>query len=383
MHDFLEKITRLFRGLFKKKGESVVGVDIGSSSVKIVQLRRAKGKAILETYGELALGPYAERAVGQATMLSAEKLATAFADIIREANVSVKSGGVAIPLVSSLISVIELPQVSEKQMKTMVPIEARKHIPVPIAEVTLDWQILPAEHEGDPMPLSSGERERGASALAPQKKTRALVVAIHNDIIGKYQSVAEKVNLDIWFLESEIFSSARSLLTRERGPVLLLDIGASTTKFSIIENGIPWSTHILSRGAQEITLALSKSLGIGFSEAEELKRTVGFSKEAAHQEMADTMRAVLGNIFSSANRMLLDFERTYHKTVEKAVLSGGGSLLKGIREIAAENFSIEVVNADPFARVETPAFLAPVLKEAGPHFAVALGVALRALQDIE
>src|SRR3989338_8647970 len=182
MHDFLEKIRGFWGELFKKKSESVLGIDIGSSSIKIVQLRRAKGKAVLETYGELALGPYAERAIGQAKMLPAENLALAVRDIIHEANVSVKSGGVAIPLVSSLISVIELPQVSEKQMKTMVQIEARKHIPVPIAEVTLDWQILPAEHEGDPMPLSSGERERGASALAPQKKTRALVVAIHNDI---------------------------------------------------------------------------------------------------------------------------------------------------------------------------------------------------------
>src|SRR3989344_1138947 len=145
MHEFLEKIRDFYDGLFKKKGDSVIGIDIGSSSIKIVQLRRKKDKAILETYGELALGPYAERAIGQATMLPVEKLTEAIKDILREANVSTKSGGIAIPLVSSLISVIDLPQVSEKQLRVMVPIEARKYIPVPISEVTLDWQILPTE----------------------------------------------------------------------------------------------------------------------------------------------------------------------------------------------------------------------------------------------
>src|SRR3989344_3352067 len=99
-----DTIQGFWDGLFKKKGSSIIGVDIGSSSVKIVQLRRAREKAILETYGELALGPYAERAVGQATLLSGTQLATTVKDIMREANVSVKSGGIAIPLVSSLIS---------------------------------------------------------------------------------------------------------------------------------------------------------------------------------------------------------------------------------------------------------------------------------------
>lgn len=384
MHEFLEKIQGFYEGLFKKKGDSVVGIDIGSSSIKIVQLRRKKEKAILETYGELALGPYAGRAIGQATMLPADRLTEALRDIFREANTSTKSGGIAIPLVSSLVSVIDLPRVSEKQLRVMVPIEARKYIPVPISEVTLDWQILPAETETAPaVPPSAGERERAARREAPQGRARALVVAIHNDVIARYQTLAERGSLDIWFLESEIFSSTRSLLSRERGPVFLLDIGASTTKFSIIENGIPWSTHILSRGAQDITIALGKSLGLGFAEAEEIKRSVGISQEETHKDIADTIRLALSTMFASANKMLLEFERRQGKVVEKVVLSGGGSLLRGITGVAAANFSVEAQIADPFSKVESPAFLAPVLKEAGPHFAVAIGIALRALQDLE
>jgi len=383
MQELLAKITEFFGGLFKKKSDSVIGIDIGSSSLKIVQLRRKKDKAILETYGELALGPYSKREIGQATILPVDALVTALKDIIREANVSTRGGGIAIPLVSSLISVVQMPQVSEKQLRSMVPIEARKYIPIPIAEVTLDWQILPKEAQ---MKRSqSGQLEEGTqkqSQTAPQK-TNVLLVAIHNDIVAKYQTLAERGSLDVWFLESEIFASTRSLLSRERGPVLLVDIGASTTKFSIIENGIPWSTHILSRGSQDITLSLSTTLGISFGEAEELKRKVGFSKEDLHKDVVETVRISLGRIFASANKMLLDFEKKHNKTVEKAVLSGGGSLLKGMQSVASANFSIDVVTADPFSKVESPAFLEPVLKEAGPHFAVAVGTALRALEDIE
>ena len=121
----LEQITGFSERIlqsFKKTGGSVVGIDIGPSSIKVVQLRKEKGRAVLETYGELALGPYADLEVGQATNLPAEKLAEALTDVMREAHVTTKNAAFSIPLVSSLISIISLPAVSEAELKEMVPI---------------------------------------------------------------------------------------------------------------------------------------------------------------------------------------------------------------------------------------------------------------------
>lgn len=126
-----------------QKGEDSVGIDIGTSSIKVVQLRKKKGRALLETYGEIALGPYGGLSVGQVTNLTSDKVAEAIKDLIREANVTTLSGGLSIPFKSSLVTLMELPIIDEKQLKEMIPLEARKYIPVPISEVTLDWWVIP------------------------------------------------------------------------------------------------------------------------------------------------------------------------------------------------------------------------------------------------
>src|SRR3989338_8246932 len=99
--------------LFKQKGDSVLGVDIGSSSIKVVQLRNKGGRAILETYGEVALGPYAGMEIGRGVKLKVPELITAVNDVFRESNTTTKVGGVAIPLASSLINTMKVPRINE------------------------------------------------------------------------------------------------------------------------------------------------------------------------------------------------------------------------------------------------------------------------------
>src|SRR3989344_3866484 len=107
MANFLEKVLAGDVSSFLKSGGgSVLGIDIGSSSIKVVQLRRHRGAAVLETYGELSLGPYAGVEIGRATSLPAEKLAEALTDVLKEANVTAKSCALSIPLSASLISLI-------------------------------------------------------------------------------------------------------------------------------------------------------------------------------------------------------------------------------------------------------------------------------------
>ena len=129
--------------MFKEKNESVLGIDIGSSSIKVVQLKKKKGKAVLETYGELSLGPYSQTEVGRATNLPSDKLSQAFSDLLHEAKTTTTKCGVAIPIGSSLVTLMEMPNASEKDLAQMIPLEAQEIIPVPIAEVSLDWWVIP------------------------------------------------------------------------------------------------------------------------------------------------------------------------------------------------------------------------------------------------
>ena len=140
-------------GLGQSQEGSILGIDIGASSAKIVQLRSSKGAAILETYGEIALGPYGQQAIGKAVKLAPEKIAEALVDVMREANVTGRSGGLSIPFSSSLVSVLDVPRAEPDQLKRMIPIEARKYIPIPVSEVTLDWFVIPREEGEQSAPI--------------------------------------------------------------------------------------------------------------------------------------------------------------------------------------------------------------------------------------
>ena len=373
-----------FKGLWQSTG-SVIGLDIGSSSIKVVQLHNKKGSAVLETYGEIALGPYAGLAVGQATSLSIDKLAEATTDLLAEANVTTKVAALSIPLRSSLLKVIELPSYRESQINRMIPLEARKHIPVPISEVNLDWWILPKrQFSGNPDDVNSTDTNR-------DEKTEILLVAIHKNAVRKYQEIAKRVGLEVRTLEIETFSAIRAVFGRDISAMAILDIGASMTKLTIVDYGVVRVSHIINRGSQNITMALSKGTGISFDEAERLKRENGIAVETP-AAAANTMASLTGSnnnptssmleyIFYETNRVIHDYQRDHSRLVSRIVLTGGGSLLKGLQDVANNSFEMEVIMGHPFSKVQAPSLLDNILTDAGPPFAVSLGLAIHELGE--
>ena len=128
-------------------------------------------------------------------------------------------------------------------------------------------------------------------------------------------------------------------------------------------------------------MALSRALNVSVVEAENIKRAFGLMYKKDGVDISQVMAGTLNFIFSEANRVLLGFERRYNRPIGSVILTGGGINLKGFGDLAASGFKVPVVVADPFAKLRAPAFLDPVLKGAGPEFAVAIGIALRKLQE--
>ena len=321
------------------------------------------------------MGPYGDLDVGAVTNLSVEKLSQALADVIRESGITTRDGALSIPSAASLVFLIDLPAViNEKDLAGIVPTEARKYIPVPISEITLDFWVIPKKEESIADSAESDAAEKQAS------KTEVLIAAIHNDTIQKYKDIVKGSPVDSTFFEIEVFSAIRSTFSHELSTVLLLDFGASKTKLSIIEYGIVRSFHIINRGSYDITNALSKSLSIPFSRAEEIKREFGLQGDPADKNVAEIAKLTTDFIITETNSAILQYEKKNNKTITKIVLSGGGALLPGFFEACKGRFSTEVVRGNPFGKVEAPAFLTPVLTETGPEFAVAVGLALRKLQ---
>jgi type IV pilus assembly protein PilM len=346
-------LSNLFGG--NKKSLSVIGLDIGSSSLKVVQLRKKNGAAILETYGELSLGPYGGAEVGQATNLPADKIAETLRDLLREAKVTTTDAGVSIPFSRSLLTLVEL--------------EARKYIPVPVSEVQLDWFIVP-----DPI------SQLGAEAKKESLKVKVLIVAVHNDELALLQKVVKDSGLVTDFYEIEIFSTIRSVVDEPIKPVMVLDIGASATKVYVVEHGVVAMSHNIPQGGQDVTRTIASAHGFSIAESEILKKEHGFSAGQTSYNR-QTIELVFSTIFDEAKRVLSQYEIGHHTTVSGIVLTGGGGVTKELAAFARQFFSIEVKVADPFAKTQAPAFMRPVLAEIGPEFAVAVGLALRKLEN--
>lgn len=374
-----ENFSKNFKNLrlFGAGSASVLGIDIGSSAIKVVQLRREHGAAVLETYGEMALGPYADLDVGRATNLPSEKLSEALRDIIREANVTTTNCGASIPFSSSLVTLIELPPVPAKDLATMIPIEARKYIPVPISEVQLDWFVIPEGEAKYFMDLKEGEKPN---------KSFVLLVAIHNEVIRRYTDALKGAGLNPTFYEIEIFSALRAAVDRSVAPTAILDIGAATSKLYIVEFGIIRASHVIAKGSQDITLALAGAGSFSIARAEEVKRTTGLLGNGSDNESARSVSyatlLTMEYVLTEARRVILNFQKKHNRAVGKVVLTGGGATLKGLSEFAAKQLDMEIAVSDPFAKAKAPAFLNEVLREAGPDFTVAMGLALRKLQEL-
>jgi type IV pilus assembly protein PilM len=352
-------------------GANVVGIDIGASSIKVVSLTDGKTGAALETYGELQLGPIAGLDIGRTTNLEPGKLGNALVEILTEANVTARNGALAIPHTASFIAITEFPTTDQQQLASMVPIEARKLIPMAMNEVTLDWFVIPQKRM-----IANAE-----NATPVLRGTQVLLAAIYNEALKRYRTVVQHAGLAVGMNEIESFSVIRSSIHENETTVMVLDLGAASTKMYIIQDGILHETHRMPVGGQDLTMAVAGSLNITPGEAEEVKRQIGFVAGGYDARIAEALTTPIERITHEARRVIERYETAGSEKVTKIVLAGGGAVLKGLRETLESALGVPVVLSNPFTKVEYPAFLEATLKEIGPSFAVAMGAALRRLAE--
>ena len=370
LRDKLPKI-----GFFKKTADTFVGIDIGGAFIKVAEIGGRNNKPVLKTYGEIALGPLSGLEVGQATNLPTQKLAGALTDLFREANVKSRDVIFSIPLTSTLLTTIEMPDLGEEKLKEMIPIEARKYIPTSISEVSISHWVVPR------ITRTYVDPDLAMKNKNAPPKVEVLLAVVYNDVLAKYNNIAQEIGATSVSFEIEIFSTIRSILGHDTSLTMVLDIGAANTKVALVEEGIVRSSHLISAGSQDITVALSRAKGVPMIKAEEIKREFGLPGDPADPTIAEIVRLATDRIFAEADRILAHYQREKRVAVGRVILSGGGSRMKGVLDLAQKSFETTVVYGDPFGKVESPAVLESLLKEAGPEFAVAVGLVLRKLSD--
>jgi len=350
-----------------------LGIDIGTSSIRIVELSRFGERIKLENYGEIsAKALYAKpfRTFEKSTLLLSNKnISKAIKAVLKEAKIQTKKAVIAIPDFSSFFTNFELPPMTQEELEQAVVYEARKHVPMPLGEVTLDWQIT----EGMVSDRKGTELE-------------ILLVVVPNEIISQYKMIAEDSELELLALEAEVFGILRSsVLEDEKEGVALVDIGAQSTTCSIIYNRVLRLSHSFDVSGNQLTELVAKSLSVDYRTAQKLKEKYGLlaGQELGlkrGKELRTILLPLIDVLVREIKRICRNFGQSEGKEVKKVILAGSTALLPGLKEYLKENLSREVELANPFSKVFYPPILEKTLERMGPSYAIAVGMAMRGLE---
>jgi len=357
----------MFDNLFSKK---ILGIDIGTSIIKLVELSRRAGKIRLENYGQIQSTAIYEKPFKvfekNILLLSSEEISREIGSVIEETGIKTRKCIFSIPDFSSFFTSFELPPMTVEELYQAVEAEARRHVPLPLSEVTLDWQLI----EGIP---------------SDKKKSRLkiLLVAVPNEIINQYKSIVSNLNLELVALEAEVFALARALTKHNEDSVALIDIGERSTTCSIIDKGVLKVSHSFDFSGSKLTEEISRSLSVDYQLAEQFKHLYGILLSPQNPEgnrIREILLPLVDSIIKESENIFKDFSLKEGKEIAKIVLAGGAVLLPGFLSYFQNHFKKETKVADPFSNIVYPQILDQKLKKMGPSYAIAVGLALRGLK---
>lgn len=348
-------------GSFTLLPKTFLGIDIGTSFLKVAELSRWANRTSLKNYGEINAATLYKKPFRtfekSALLLSSQDIARALRGILQEAKIQTKKAVFSIPDFSSFFTHFELPPMTKEELPGAVEYEARKHIPLPFSEVTLDWQLT-AGHYQEKQPF------------------KILMVAVPNEVVNQYQEIARLTGLKLFALEAEVFGLIRSSVKEGQGPVGIVDIGAQSTTVNIVYKGKLRSSRSLDIGGNGFTERIAKALTVDHKRAEEFKIKVGVGT----QEYLHILSPLVDMVVQEMQKMMEVFSQQNGKPVQKILLGGGSANLIGLKDYIQKSIKKETEIVDPFRHIFYPPILESTVKIMGPSHAVAIGMALRGLE---
>jgi type IV pilus assembly protein PilM len=339
--------------------KTVIGLDIGVASIKVVALNHDSNPPRLISLGSIATpqpGMLSEAGV------ELESVGTAIKKLISSARIEQKEVVAALPESKVFTRVIDdLPYLSDKELLSAIRYAAEEFIPMPVSEVDLNWQVL---------------------SRAKDKKSRTVVfvIATPKSVVKKYISVLAMAGLTPVALETEIIASTRSLVgSNPFSPTsLIIQNGSTTTDFAVVSKGLILLTRSISTGGAALTRALAQEFNFELPQAEEYKKVYGLLSDQLEGKVFEGLKPVIDVIVDETKRVIQAFQlRNPQNPIKRIILSGGGAKLPGLVLYMANNLGLEVQEADPWYFVSRDESLKAKLVQEGSLYSVAAGLALR------
>lgn len=351
--------------MFQLFGKKYLGVDIGTSAIRVVEISSSKK---LENYGEISFKDFGRPFIASennALILGEDDIARALTALLNEAQIKSREAYFSLADFATFFTTFSMPMLKPKEMEQAVKYEAKKYIPIPLDNVFLDWQII--EEIKDPKAPQLGQY-------------KILAIAITREIVDQYQRVAAKAGIKLIGFEPEVFPLARAILRGDKSVACLMDVGTKSTTVSIVENGLIKDSHSLSFSASTFNAKACKDLNLDVSQVEALKEEQGV---ADNSRLLQSTQPLLNVFAGEASRLLKDYQRTSGKGVQRVLLAGGMSQMPGFKDFITKNFQTElgVDYAYAFNGVKYPKSLEEVLKKLSPQFSIAVGLAMKAAES--
>lgn len=351
---------------FSSKHKGHLGIDIGTTSIKIVQINKRDAKLTKDArpiHGELVnyamLTSYSYIHRKPTTLVQGEGVAVLESEVIAmlqqllaQFNDHPREVVMSIPAFSSFVDEVTLPPMPAEELPTAIAFEARSHVPVPITEVELTWQI-------------TGQSGKGSTAT---------IIAVPKEIIFRYRTICAQLGLSLKALEVETFSIVRALNLMTEEPLVVVDIGSRNTSVFLVANKLLRASHNIDTAGQDITNAIRQGLGVAPLKAEQIKRDQGLMLASQNKSLEEVIFPPVDNIIEEVKRMIA--AKNMAGIVKKLVVTGGSSNLKGLQQYMVKrlNFSIDIAN--PWATIEYSPRLTAALQTNAPSFTVAIGLGL-------
>ena len=343
--------------------KTIVGLDIGSSSIKAVELKKQRGEVSVAHAG---IEPLSTDVVVDSMIVDSGSVSAAISKLFAEQQIKGRSVATSVSGHSVIVKPISVPAMSDAELSESIQSVASQNIPFDIADVNIDYQILSEDGSG----------------AAPMD---VLLVAVKKDKVLNYTNVLSLAGKQPALVDIDAFALQNCYqFNYEPAPgttVALLNLGASVMNINIVKGTTPLFPRDVSVGGNQYTDALQKELDLSFDDAEALKlgRKVGTVSEDAKLPVLQQVTEVI----------VLEIQKTFDyfrataagEHIERIYLGGGSSKVPGLVEALRQEFSLPVEILNPFQRIQTGAAAALIEQNPG-QWAVAVGLALRSFEDL-
>jgi len=358
--------TDLFT-MFKPKSQ-LVGLDIGSSGIKLVQLKENRGKYILQKFGYKPLEP---EVIVDGTVMDEGQVLSAIKELFEEAKIKVKQVAVSISGHAVIIKKISLPPMPDEELEGQVRLAAEQYIPFDINEVNIDFSVLAT-------PAAEVEAEAEMSII---------LVAAKKDKINELTELVKGAGLLPLVMDVDAFAienmHAINYPAAQEDTTALVNIGASVMNVNIVRGGISLFTRDIPIGGNRYTEAIQREMGVSYEQAEETKK--GERSAGSNKEMLDTViDSVNAEVAMEVARTIDYFKSTMSDVdVQQILLCGGGAQVKGLPEQLKDRIQAVVEVANPFCEIDTSGsgYDQDALAAMAPLAAVGVGLAMRTVGD--